>query len=600
MARSVIGVVLVLAVVAVVIGWLVVSSAETSRSVPYSTGYAWIRDNKVASATLGERVLNGVLAASETVDGRPTTAFRTTLPERDDTLLPLLRDHVHSIEIAPATSSGGGGFLLVMLPWVLVFGAWWWITQRRGAFVGSGALAGFLSRGRRFEPSPTSTKLDDVAGLVNAKRDLAEVVAFLHDPARFEKLGGRIPRGLLMLGPPGTGKTLLARATAGEAGVPFFSISGSEFIELYVGVGAGRVRDLFATAKQGAPSIIFIDEIDAIGRTRGAGLGSGHDERDQTLDQLLSEMDGFDRHDLVVVIAATNRPDVLDPALLRPGRFDRRIVVDLPEVGARRAILGVHVRGKPIASDVDLDQLAEVTPGFSGADLANLVNEAALQAARRNAEAISRDDVIAARDKIVLGDPREGKLTSDEKRRVAVHEAGHAVVAWASSDAEPPRRISILPRGRALGATEQAPGSDRHLATRGELDTKLTVLLGGFAAELAVLGEVSSGSEQDLREATALATEMVSRYGMSDALGPMWLDRSEGPWSRPSDAMIHAIEDQARELLAAAHRRAVTLVEKHRPTLDRLADRLVDQETLEHDELAQTLGARPMPALALG
>jgi cell division protease FtsH len=411
-------------------------------------------------------------------------------------------------------------------------------------------------------------------------------------------LGGKVPRGVLLVGPPGTGKTLLARAVAGESGVPFFSISGSEFIEMFVGVGAARVRDLFAEAKKNAPAIVFIDEIDAVGRSRGAGLGGGHDEREQTLNQLLSEMDGFDRNDLTIVLAATNRPDVLDPALLRPGRFDRRVVIDRPELGSRRAILDVHVDHKPLGKDVDLNAVARNTPGFSGADLANLVNEAALNATRRNADSIDAADFSSAYDKIVLGDLREAKLLGDEKRRVAVHESGHAVTARFSSEVEPPERVSILPRGMALGATQQLPGEDHHLMTEPQLQSRLRVLLGGYAAERLVLGDVSTGAENDLKEATKLASKMVANYGMSQALGAVYYDHeAEHPFlgqriavdGGASDATLHAIEAEARKLLASALAGASQLLADHRPELDRIERALLARETLERGDLQALL-----------
>ncbi len=441
-----------------------------------------------------------------------------------------------------------------------------------------------------------------MAGLAAAKRDLQEIVQFLVEPERFEKLGGKIPRGVLLLGPPGTGKTLLARAVAGEAEVPFYSISGSEFIEMFVGVGAARVRDLFEEAKKDAPAILFIDELDAVGRVRGAGLGGGHDEREQTLNQLLSEMDGFDRNDLVVVLAATNRPDVLDPALLRPGRFDRRVVVGLPELAARKDILSVHVKGKPLGKDVDLQALAETTAGFSGADLANLANEAALHATRRRADEIDSDDFAAAYDKIVLGDPREAKLSPAERARVAVHEAGHALLAWTTPAAEPLRRVSILPRGMSLGATQQRPSEDRHILTRAELDARLVVLLGGHAAEKVVKGDTSTGAENDLREATRLATKMVAHYGMSERLGPAYYEFQEehaflghriATESGTSDATVHAIEREAQVLLVGALAAAESGIEAHRPSLDRLVAALLERETLERDDLEELLGEMP-------
>ncbi len=584
--------------------WLTPDTSD--RDIAYSTAFGLIRDGKVKAAVLQETTLRAELTQEAQVEGVALTRFRTTVPTRDDALLPLLHERVPQVRVERREESALAGLAIGVLPWVLILGAWWWLRRERHTMIGAGGPgSAFLRRGRRLEPAKATTKLADVAGLASAKRDLQELVTFLKQPERFAKLGGKIPRGVLLLGPPGTGKTLLARAIAGEAEVPFFSISGSEFIEMFVGVGAARVRELFASAKREAPSIVFIDEIDAVGRVRGTGLGGGHDEREQTLDQLLSEMDGFDQGDQVVVIAATNRPDVLDPALLRPGRFDRRVVVDLPEVAARRAILGVHVRNKPLGPDADLDEIAAMTPGFSGADLANLVNEAALHATRRDAETLERADLLAAHDKIVLGDPREGRLTPAEKRRVAVHEAGHALVAWATPESEPLRRVSILPRGRALGATEQAPLEDRHLATRAELEARLSVLLGGHASERLVLGQPSTGSEDDLRQATALASAMVAHYGMSEALGPVYYEhRERDPFlghriatdAGPSDATVHAIEEQARRLLGAALEQAQALAQRHRAALDRLIQRLLDRETLERDELAEVLGPREVRA----
>jgi len=381
------------------------------------------------------------------------------------------------------------------------------------------------NKGRKFDKATAvNVKFEDVAGAKAAKRDLWEIVEFLKEPERFRRLGGKVPRGVLLVGPPGTGKTLLARAVAGESGVPFYSISASEFIEMFVGLGASRVRDLFKEAKKSAPAIVFIDEVDAVGRARGAGLGAGHDEREQTLNQLLSEMDGFERTDQVVVIAATNRPDVLDPALLRPGRFDRRVLVDRPELAARKAILVVHTKGMPLGPDVNLQHVAESTVGFSGADLANLVNEAALSATHKGKDYIAAENFAEAFDKIVLGDPRDTKLDAKEKYRVAIHESGHALVARYSPETDPPNRVSIIPRGMALGATQQSPSIDRHIIAQGELEARLRVLMAGYGAERLVIGSISTGAENDLKEATRLATHMVARYGMSPKLGPVYYD----------------------------------------------------------------------------
>jgi cell division protease FtsH len=566
--------------------------------------YAWVEAGKVKAVVLSDESIQGELSSPEEIAGHRSQSFQTARPEEDPALLPLLREKKVTIRVDTAQRSVVVEVLLALLPWAVFIGIWAWASRRAQTMMAGGSpLAGMLkSKGRRFDKNTAvNVTFDDVAGLSAAKRDLQEVVQFLKQPERFQRLGGKVPRGVLLVGPPGTGKTLLARAVAGESGVPFFSISASEFIEMFVGVGAARVRDLFEEAKKNAPAIVFIDELDAVGRSRGAGIGSGHDEREQTLNQLLSEMDGFGRNDLVIVLSATNRPDVLDPALLRPGRFDRRVIVDRPELAARRAILGVHVKNKPLGPDVDLDDLAQRTPGFSGADLANLVNEAALHATRQGAESIAASDFAEAYDKIVLGDPREGKLGPEERRRVAVHESGHAVVAQFSSRAQLPQRVTIIPRGLTLGATQQTPEQDRHLATQPELDARLRVLLGGHAAERLVLGDVSSGAENDLKEATRLASNMVAHFGMSKALGPVYYEHDvEHPFlgqriataGGTSDATVHSIERETRDLLTRALDSATALLVEHRSDLDRLSQALLEKETLEASELAAVLGPR--------
>jgi cell division protease FtsH len=597
---------IVLAVVLASFYWWQSSSSEAAQpEVDYSTVVQWIRAGKVKAVTLRGDAVSGELATPELVHARPVTTFHTLAPQQDKNLVPLIEDKNVTLRVESPEAPAMVRILLGLLPWVLIIGVWMWLSRRAQQMMvaGGGPLGAFTKRGKRFQRSSATVTFADVAGLAAAKRDLEEIVQFLQEPERFGKLGANIPRGVLLVGPPGTGKTLLARAVAGEANVPFYSISASEFVEMFVGVGAARVRELFEEAKKNAPAIVFIDEIDAVGRARGTGFGGGHDEREQTLNQLLSEMDGFDRSDLVVVIAATNRPDVLDAALLRPGRFDRRVVVDLPEAAARRAILALHTRAKPLSDDVDLDAIAASTAGFAGADLANLANEAALSAIRRRADKIARADFDAAYDKIVLGDPREAKLRDAEKRRVAVHESGHALLAWATAEAEPLRRVSILPRGMALGATQQVPPEDRHLHTRAELDARLFVLLGGYAAERVVLGDISTGAEHDLREATRLASKMVAHYGMSDELGPVHYDvHEEHPFlgqriatdSGASDATVHAIEHEARKLLARALTQASATIGAYRARLDLLVAELLDHETLEQQQLARVLGARPV------
>lgn len=598
------GIALLAALLAVLWIWRATTESLVRDEIPYSKFYSLADAGQVARVAFDGQRIAGDFKVPVDVGGKKLKSFRTTAPRQDDSLIPLLRTKQVEVTVAPEEQPFALNLLWLALPWVLLLGAWFWLSRRAQKTMSLGGPLGAFLKGKthKFERTErTRVTFDDVAGLGNAKRDLQEVVGFLREPERFRRLGGKVPRGVLLVGPPGTGKTLLARAVAGESGVPFFSITGSEFIELFVGVGAARVRDLFEEAKKAAPSIVFIDELDAVGRSRGAGLGGGHDEREQTLNQLLSEMDGFSRNDLTVVIAATNRPDVLDPALLRPGRFDRRVVVDRPELDARRSILRVHARNKPLASDVDLDEVARSTAGFSGADLENLVNEAALSATRRGADALYADDFRAAYDKVVLGDPRDAKLDEKEKRRVAVHESGHALVAYFAESAEPPQRVSIIPRGMALGATHQLPGSDRHIMTKTELEARLWVLLGGYAAERLVFQEVSTGAENDLREATRLATKMVANYGMSEALGAVYYEhQEEHPFlgqriatdSGASDATIAAVEVESRSVLRRALDSATAIIERRKADLERLSSELVEKETIDKERLEELLGAR--------
>jgi cell division protease FtsH len=586
--------------------WFWKSATEGGEQSPvaYSQLFDWIKDGKVESVVLAGDAVDATLKKPESHAGKTVKTFHTNLPQNDQALLPLLRDKDVKITVNSQRQPFAVQLVMTVLPWALIIGFWLWMSRRaRGMLGAGGPLGGIMkSPSRKFDKATSvNVTFEDIAGLKAAKNDLLEIVEFMKEPDRFRRLGGKVPRGVLLVGPPGTGKTLLARAVAGESGVPFFSISASEFIELFVGLGASRVRELFKEAKKSAPAIVFIDEIDAVGRSRGAGFGGGNDEREQTLNQLLSEMDGFDRSDMVVVLAATNRPDVLDPALLRPGRFDRRILVDRPEMVARKAILGVHAKGKPLAPDVDLQSVAENTAGFSGADLANLVNEAALSATRAGRESITAEDFTAAFDKIVLGDLRETKLDVGEKRRVAVHESGHAVVAHFSPDVEPPHRVSIIPRGMALGVTQQSPGIDRHVMAEAELLSRIRVFMGGYAAERLALQSVSTGAENDLKEATRLASRMVANFGMSDRLGPVYYEHeAEHPFlgqrvamdGATSAATAAAIEEEARKILGMALDQATKLLQTHRAELDRLWAYLLERETLDRAELEAVLGAR--------
>jgi cell division protease FtsH len=587
--------------------WKSQSEEAGESSLAYSQLFAWAQQGKIESVVISGDAVDATLKKAESVDGKTVQTFHCDLPQNDPALLTVLRDKGAKIVVKSQKQPFAVQLVLTLLPWALIMGAWVWMSRRARGMLGAGGPFGGLMKGpgRKFDKATSvNVTFDDIAGLKTAKEDLLEIVEFMKEPERFRRLGGKVPRGVLLVGPPGTGKTLLARAVAGESGVPFISMSASEFIELFVGLGASRVRDLFKEAKKSAPAIVFIDEIDAVGRSRGAGLGGGNDEREQTLNQLLSEMDGFERNELVVVLAATNRPDVLDPALLRPGRFDRRILVDRPELAARKAILGVHAKGKPLAPDVDLQAIAESTAGFSGADLANLVNEAALSATRAKRDNIKAEDFTRAYDKIVLGDLRETKLDADEKKRVAIHESGHTVVATFAIGAEPPKRVSIIPRGMALGVTHQSPGVDRHIMTQGELEARLSVLMGGYAAERLVLESISTGAENDLKEATRLASRMVANFGMSPRLGPVYYDHeAEHPFlgqrvaldGATSAATAGVIEEEARKVLGSALDGAAEILEKHRKVLDGLWAALLDRESLERDDLEAILGRREVP-----
>ncbi|MCB0997583.1 MAG: ATP-dependent zinc metalloprotease FtsH, partial [Acidimicrobiales bacterium] len=552
------------------------------------------------------RVRTIVLAADGTADGAldDDTRYETTVPVAlaGEELLDRIERAGVAIEAAdPAPSSLSNllGWLFALAPLLLLIGFWIYLGRRAGGQF-SNAMGMGRSRAKVFDSDRPATTFADVAGYGGVKEEITEIVDFLRDPARYRAAGAVAPRGVLMTGPPGTGKTLMARAVAGEAGVPFLSVTGSSFVEMFVGVGAARVRDLFAEARKLAPAIIFVDEIDGIGQRRGGPGMLSNDEREQTLNQLLAEMDGFDPTEGIVVLAATNRPDILDPALLRPGRFDRQVMIPLPTQEDRTAILQVHCRGKQLADDVDLEVLARGTPGFSGADLANLVNEAAIRAARERRTVLDADDFDAARDRILLGH-REGSnvLLPEERRAVAVHEAGHAIVAAVSEAADPVHKVTILPAGRALGATHQLPLHERHLYSERHLYDTLAVQLGGRAAELVVFGQGSTGAANDLAEATHLATKMVRELGMSAAIGPVGYP-SGGPMFLPGGAQVSArpfAEDTQRamdleveRLLTDAQDRALAALGRERGALDRLVELLLDRETVEGAEVYRVLG----------
>jgi len=500
----------------------------------------------------------------------------------------------------PSSFGNWAGLLISFLPLVL-FGALIFFFMRQAQGSNAQAMNFGKSRARTFSGNRPTVTFADVAGVDEAKEELQEVVEFLKYPEKFAALGARIPRGVLLLGPPGTGKTLLSRAVAGEAGVPFFSISGSEFVEMFVGVGASRVRDLFDQAKRNAPCIVFVDEIDAVGRQRGAGLGGSHDEREQTLNQILVEMDGFDTNTNVIVLAATNRPDILDPALLRPGRFDRQVILDRPDIRGRQAILEVHAKGKPLAEGIELMVLAKQTPGFSGADLANLVNEAAILAARRTKKKITMDEFNEAIDRVIAGPERKSRIISEkEKRIIAYHEAGHAFVGWYLPNADNPYKISIITRGMAGGFTRYLPDEDRHLMTRSQFQDMLAAMLAGHVAEELVLGEMTTGPEDDIGKATRIARKMVTQWGMSEKLGPrtfgrkeemIFLGREISEQRDYSEKVAEEIDEEVRRLIDKAYHTAKQVLTEHRDKLEEVVQAILERETIEGDDLKRLLEA---------
>jgi cell division protease FtsH len=582
----------------------------TAVEIPYSEFRELVEKGEVAELTLTDHSGRGTLKQERPLgaQGAKTNRFLVNVPTIGDPQLIELLDKNH---VTYSAAEAGGGLRSIIgsiLPWVVLIGVYWWFWRRMSGNLPGGMGGGNLDKLLKGRSGTQATRptvtFAEVAGQEQAKREVAELVEFLRDPDRFRKLGAEVPHGVLLMGAPGTGKTLLARALAGEADVPFFAISASEFIEVFVGVGASRVRNIFAEAKKKQPSIIFIDELDSIGRVRGTGLGGGHDEREQTLNQILAEMDGFSGHEAVIVLAATNRPDVLDPALLRPGRFDRHITLDLPDRKARIDILKVHSKKVPLGPDVSLENIASGTPGFSGADLKNLVNEAAVLAARENATQVTSRHFDVARDRIVLGAERALTITPEERHRLAVHESGHTAIAHFMPHTDPLLKVSIIPRGRALGATHQLPEIERHTLPEEYLKDRLAVMMAGRAAEKVFLDSLSSGADDDIRQATELARAMVGRWGMSEEIGPVdvreseehpFLGRAMAQPRRFSDATAKAVDDAVYELLSQADERSQRAIREHREAVERLIAALEEQETLDRAGIDKILGPAVHP-----
>ncbi|MGK0526191.1 MAG: cell division protease FtsH [Pseudomonadales bacterium] len=588
--------------------WLQDSGTPKLQELAYSEFKTAVVNNQISEVTLKEENITGVfsdqgraaLSSGDTSQGS-SPGFDTTRPPMEDSeLLTLLEAHNVTIRAQSSGLPWWQELIRGFLPWILLLALmyWFWGSAQKRMMQGGGMFDQGRSKARRAEKETSTTRLDDVAGIESAKREIAEIIDFLKSPDKYRALGASMPKGVLLVGPPGTGKTLLARAIAGEAEVPFFSVSASEFIEMFVGVGASRVRDMFANARKEAPALVFIDELDAIGRARGAGLGGGNDEREQTLNQILTEMDGFESHENILVLAATNRPDVLDSALLRPGRFDRKITLELPHKNARDAILAVHVRKVPLAADVDLEQLAARTIGFSGADLKNLVNEAALTAARKNLSEVTAHCFEVARDRIVLGEKRDARLSQEEREVVAYHESGHAIMAYYMPKADPLTRVTIIPHGMALGVTEQTPKEDRYNYSESYLRDRIKVMLGGRSAEKIVYGEVTTGAQNDLKEATKLIRRMIGQWGMSEKIGPVslsigeehvFLGREMGSQREYSEKMAELIDAEIQSELLAMEAATIEFLTDHRDQLEALAKAVLKKENLSAEEVEKIL-----------
>ncbi|MBK8537463.1 MAG: ATP-dependent zinc metalloprotease FtsH [Candidatus Competibacteraceae bacterium] len=571
-----------------------------TAQMSYSQFLQDAKQGRIAQVTIDGRTIQGRTGSGE--------RFTTYSPETDNS--PMIGELLtHGVDIEGQPPEKQGLLMQIFISWfpmLLLIGIWvFFLRQMQGGGAGRGAMSFGKSRARMMSEDQIKITFADVAGVDEAKEEVAELVEFLRDPGKFQKLGGKIPRGVLMVGSPGTGKTLLAKAIAGEAKVPFFSISGSDFVEMFVGVGASRVRDMFEQAKKHAPCIIFIDEIDAVGRHRGAGLGGGHDEREQTLNQLLVEMDGFEGNEGIIVIAATNRPDVLDPALLRPGRFDRQVVVPLPDVRGREQILKVHMRKVPLSGNVKPAVIARGTPGFSGADLANLVNEAALFAARTNKRDVDMDDFEKAKDKIMMGTERKSMVMSEEEKKLtAYHEAGHAIVGRLVPSHDPVYKVSIIPRGRALGVTMFLPEGDRYSFSKQRLESQISSLFGGRIAEMLIFGAdfVTTGAQNDIERATNIARSMVTKWGLSDRLGPLtyseddgevFLGRSVTRHKNVSDGTAHVIDEEIHATVNRNYRRSEQLLRDHLDQLHAMAEALIKYETIDADQIDDIMAGRP-------
>ena len=585
----------VLFVIGVLIWHVSTKFQRPTRTVGFSDFISWVDSGSVARVEIVGQDITGVTKANE--------QFHAYVPTQYEGLVNKLMAAQVQVSAKEPTASPWASLLLGWAPTLLIVG-FWLFFMRQMQSGGNKALSFGKSKAKLSSSSQKKVTFKDVAGVDEAKEELQEIIEFLKEPQKFQKLGGRIPKGVLLMGPPGTGKTLLARAVAGEANVPFFSISGSDFVEMFVGVGASRVRDLFEQGKKNAPCIVFIDEIDAVGRHRGAGLGGGHDEREQTLNQLLVEMDGFESNEGVILVAATNRPDVLDPALLRPGRFDRRIVVNRPDVKGREGILSVHTRKIPMSDDVELPTIARGTAGFSGADLANLVNEAALNAARVNQKTVRMFDFEFAKDKVLMGSERRSMIISDDEKRVtAIHEAGHALLTCLLPHADPIHKVTIIPRGMALGLTQQLPADEKHNYSRDYLNTQIAILLGGRIAEQITMDSLTTGAGNDLERATELARRMVCEWGMSDAMGPLtfgkkeeqiFLGREIAQHQDYSEDTALKIDQEVKRFVTTAYDRSFKLLTENKDTLVKMADEMLAREVLDAEQVKRIVAGLPL------